>query len=72
MRPQAGGHWDPLRNHRAEQGREGREGKEGTRHCKTKKAGKTWQKPCVLIQDQPKCGFFQLFSQLVHEKPVFF
>ena len=32
IRNQVGGHWDPLRNHRAEQGREGREGKEGTRH----------------------------------------
>ena len=29
MRDQVGGHGDPLRNHRAEQGREGREGKEG-------------------------------------------
>ena len=39
---------------------------------KRRKAGKTWQKPCVLAQDQPKRLVFPAFSQLVHEKPVFF
>ena len=39
---------------------------------KRRKAGKTWQKPCVLARDQPKRLVFPAFSQLVNEKPVFF